>query len=139
MTPRSIIRWKSFWFGILVLGFLGWAWVRSMKVREGVAFVNAESRLILSHSVGHCELFVAPGWYEKTGPELFSGEPMPWNIVKWFQPWAAIERPTVEEGSLVQVAHWLLILLFLIPWSAFLAWRWRRQNLTKAHDAPPAP
>jgi hypothetical protein len=28
MTPRPLHKWKSFWLGILVLGFLGWAWMR---------------------------------------------------------------------------------------------------------------
>jgi hypothetical protein len=29
MTPREPCKWKSIWFGILVLGFLGWAWLVS--------------------------------------------------------------------------------------------------------------
>jgi hypothetical protein len=26
----------------------------------------------------------------------------------------------------IAIAHWFLILLFLIPWSGWLTWRWRQ-------------
>ena len=29
MKPRPFYRWKSFWLGLCVLVFLGWAWERS--------------------------------------------------------------------------------------------------------------
>ena len=31
MTPRPFYRWKSFWFGLLVLVFLGWVWADSQR------------------------------------------------------------------------------------------------------------
>jgi len=30
MNPRPLYHLKSFWFGMLVVGFLGWAWFRSI-------------------------------------------------------------------------------------------------------------
>ncbi len=28
----------------------------------------------------------------------------------------------------MRLAHWFLVLLFLVPWSGWLAWRWRRMR-----------
>jgi hypothetical protein len=54
-----------------------------------------------------------------------------------FQP--AIDSVVNEDDWDAHFAHWFLILAFLIPWSAFLGWRWRRQRiLTKVHDAAAA-
>lgn len=46
----------------------------------------------------------------------------------WFPP--AVKTKLVVEGEhwRVRVAHWFLILLFLIPWIGFLAWRIRKQR-----------
>jgi len=43
MTPRPLHRWKSFWLGILVLGFLGWAWVRSIVYDDRIVWMEAGS------------------------------------------------------------------------------------------------
>jgi len=40
MSPRPLHRWKSFWLGLLVLIFLGWAWLRSMSYHEGIRWFN---------------------------------------------------------------------------------------------------
>ena len=29
MKPRPLYRWKSFWFGVLIIVFLVWGWIRS--------------------------------------------------------------------------------------------------------------
>ena len=50
---------------------------------------------------------------------------------KWFPP--AFERTMREDAGEDRygfwvVAHWFLILLFLVPWLAFLFWRVRKQR-----------
>jgi hypothetical protein len=36
----------------------------------------------------------------------------------------------VVDGAVLSIflPYWLLVLAFLLPWSAFLAWRWRRMR-----------
>ena len=41
MSRRPIYRWKSFWLGVVVLCFLGWAWARSMTWRDEVIWQRA--------------------------------------------------------------------------------------------------
>ncbi len=40
---RQLYRWKSFWFGMLVIAFLGWAWARSTWHRGSYTRVEATS------------------------------------------------------------------------------------------------
>src|SRR6218665_3773821 len=42
MSQRPIYRWKSFWLGMVVLCFLGWAWARSMKRMDAVRWRYVE-------------------------------------------------------------------------------------------------
>jgi hypothetical protein len=47
----------------------------------------------------------------------------------WFQP--AYDRLTSSDDSPVYCfgfAHWFLILLFLLPWSAWLFLHWKREQ-----------
>jgi hypothetical protein len=37
MHPRPLYRWKSFWVGMLFLGFLGWAWASTLT--DGFMYV----------------------------------------------------------------------------------------------------
>jgi len=36
--------------------------------------------------------------------------------------------PFLKHDEGVLVPHWFLILIFLLPWTVFLAWRWRRMR-----------
>lgn len=135
MRARSIYRWKSFWLGILALGFLGWAWVRSMEREDHIAWGRSRGECIsLEQAAGSIFLYRGYNPYSELGftylpTAILCGESRR-------NPVGLMNSPV---GWRVEVDHWLLMLLFLIPWAAFLAWRWRRQRiLTKAHDAAPA-
>jgi hypothetical protein len=43
----------------------------------------------------------------------------------------------VRDGiSTYYLAHWFLMLLFLVPWSGWLTWRWRRlSRLQRENEA----
>ncbi len=122
---RPIYRWKSFWFGVLVIAFLGWGWARSRQDLDGV-FLNAGPfAIIASQNTGIVDLiwsslFTHPGpkglsWFHE-GAITFGGPLFP-KAVHW----------ETHDGQIqLIVAHWFLILLFLLPWSGWLAWRWRR-------------
>ena len=134
MMPRPFYRWKSVWFGVLVLGFLAFCWARSQQEYEGVYWNARDFTAWLGASSGE----VSFTWAEIGNTDTSVGFQQfgPPSGVYWF-PRAATY---ISLGSeIVSVAYWFLILLFLIPWSGFLAWRWRRQhNLTKADDTAPA-
>ena len=170
MTPRRLIRWRSFWLGILVLGFLGWAWRDSLSHTFGfqwkqltVANNSGGGVLVLRKAGGKWRWRVERGGASRYpshwDPPAFFVQPFLVGVSR--SPNAEVSALTVTEeldrasnpkewaqavvnefrsGSWALFApYWLLILLFLVPWTAFLAWRWQRQcNLTKAHDAPPA-
>ncbi|MCW1887866.1 hypothetical protein OKA04_24215 [Luteolibacter flavescens] len=41
-SPRPIHRWQTFWWGILVLTFLFWAWHRSYRNHDEAGFTFAD-------------------------------------------------------------------------------------------------
>ena len=126
MIPRRLIRWKSFWFGILVLGFLGWSWVRSMDFEEGISWVVPPHRLALAHEAGSA--FLVLRQTPSAASFYMGGQPIdPDEQVTWFPAPFRFELEN-DVQRVIGFAHWFLILLFLVPWSAFLAWRWQRQR-----------
>jgi hypothetical protein len=126
MPPRPLHRWKSFWLGILVLILLVSSWVWSMghytSWKWGSssggkwAYVGQDSGWIevgFGGGFGNAPQFWYDGWTHD----------MPSS---WFRQ--AIHGVASDGRWSVQLAHWLLTLLFLIPWTAFLAWRVRRMK-----------
>jgi hypothetical protein len=127
MTPRPLIRWKSFWLGILALGFLGVAWVRSGGYNDAVGFnvvdryweVGQDSGMFLIGAVRDEGASPSINFVSTKRPEVVRSFP---KGILWEHTNGG------PEGVYAFVAHWFLILLFAIPWSAFLAWRWHRQK-----------
>jgi hypothetical protein len=120
MTPRPLYRWKSFWFGMLVIAFLGWAWAHSMRH-------SAVIYLWFPHKTGFCllhggELTIAVMESQNREWSIYSHFDSPSQENPWFQP--AVELVPFDEWKGLSLAHWFLILLFLVPWSGWLAWRW---------------
>jgi hypothetical protein len=124
MRPRPLIRWKSFWLGILVLGFLGWARVRSMEREDHIAWGYSRGECIsLEQAAGRLFLYRGYNPYSVLGltyvPSTFlHGESAHKPVALMYSP----------VGWRVEAAHWFLMLLFLLPWLAFLAWRVRKQR-----------
>jgi len=50
MPSRRLLRWKSFWFGILLMVFLGWAWRDSMD--RGTYLAPAPGRILFWNTDG---------------------------------------------------------------------------------------
>jgi hypothetical protein len=46
----------------------------------------------------------------------------------WFPPVFEHSSAAYDGWAMVEVAHWFLILLFLVPWLGFLFWRVRKQK-----------
>ncbi len=128
MSSHSLHRWKSFWLGLLVLFFLGWAWVRSIHRIDDISYKASTS----SRSWGACTGFgaVLLGWsddpFAPDGLSFSSYRAGPDWVTTWFPEAILLEGGTDESWQNFRIAHWFLILLFLVPWAGFLLWRVRR-------------
>ena len=134
MTPRPLIKWKSFRLGLLVLGFLGAAWILGMKDNHWFYASTPRFSLGAAHDQGRLMLFVNVARFEwgigvKSSPHS--------TPVAWFPaPLHAQVSPANANGvprpahAHLRVAHWLLILLFSLVWSAWLFWhsKWEHKK-----------
>ena len=132
MKPRPLYRWKSFWLGLIVLGFLGWAWVRSMTNLESLNWTGKEVSVgvinVSAKAEFYCEKSSAlkPSWFSFSQNDFVDRSP------EWFPP--ALQRNSYflkrskVQVSEVWIAHWSFILLFSLLWSAWLFWHWKREQ-----------
>lgn len=132
MTPRPFYRWRSFWLGVLVIVFLGWAWMRSISRTEGWEYSTTVTRSgVLAQRSGTVVL----AWNDPSAVgdpvQFFSHEMAPEDSP--LPPAFELDRWDMEPGRgetiLCTIAHWFLILLFLVPWCGWLAWRLRTSGL----------
>jgi len=127
MQPRPLYRWKSFWLGLCVLVGLSWAWVDSVSYVSGVMWNSATGyRTSLENTDGILGFFHY---------HLHGAEPTGLAVARfatnaeYATPRALVlHTESVEVGLGFTVGYWLLILLFLVRWTASLAWRWRRMR-----------
>jgi hypothetical protein len=142
MTPRPFHRWKSFWFGVLILAFLGWVWASSVGYRSEMLLPwDAYKNLSLIQANGRLLFVRYDGWNQTLGvrkPKL-SHHPHP--ETRWWQPAVSITEtgPSEIPGWSISVAHWFLILLFLILWTACLFCRSRRMKRFAVAVGEPQP
>ena len=124
MKRRPIYRWKSFWLGVLVLGFLLWVWAHSMGRASG--FGMREGR--------ECaDVFVFDGDFTAISYEDLVATPR--------KMWGYSElrkRPTfvlpkwafrLRYGALfywVVFPLWVPVVGWLAVWGGWMVWRWRR-------------
>ncbi len=133
MYPRPIHRWKSFWFGLLVLAFFGWAWEDSMERYSGVSWGSAASCKVAR--IRHVNGFIAVGIGDHTlPPGAMAG--FRTNRLKSARGSQNFARPHISRDPFgvlfIVVPHWLLALLFFLPWAGWLVWR---KRLRKAGGA----
>jgi len=130
MHPRPLYRWKSFWLGVLVLGFIGWAWWDSFQ-RELMAYhVGNTHEVQLVRTEGAS--FVASG-------DDFVGElpgfgvryPAGIGMERWKGVW---ELYGVRHHRIPDA---LVFFSFLGLWGGWLAWRWRRMRRATSNDDLP--
>lgn len=141
MSSHSLHRWKSFWLGLLVLIFLGWAWVRSIHRIDDISYKASTS----SRSWGACTGFgaVILGWsddpFAPDGLRFSSYRAGPDWVTTWFPEAILMEGDPDESWQNFRIAHWFLILHFLVPWAGFLVWRVRRvkrHSMSEPQSAP---
>lgn len=140
MPPRPLHHWKSFWLGLLVLIFLGWAWVRSMHHVDDIYYEPSTSSKTWGATSGLGAVLLT--WevhpFPPNGLNFDSYPVKPsWPTNIWF-PKAITLQERGTGGSQykgIAIAHWFLILLFLVAWAGFLFWRVRRMR--SAGEMPP--
>ena len=115
MRPRPLYKWKSFWLGILVLGFMGWAWARSTARMDGVSwgYNDKGDNMELWHAFGGIDFSM--------GNDPFDTGTVP-GIGGYSYNLAVSPVPT---GRL---PIWFLMLHFCLVWSAWLFFHWKREQ-----------
>lgn len=142
MSPRPLHRWKSFWLGLLVLIFLGWAWQRSIRHLDSFGIANSAGSVGgLVYQRDSTVILTAPGTMRiLPGTRLFTILlPYPRNY-PLIPPPLSVGRNASQPYHTIIIAHWLLVLLFFVPWVGFLLWRVRRmRRLAGSSTKDPAP
>jgi hypothetical protein len=135
---RPLYRWKSIWLGVLVIVFLGWAWMRSISHTEGWEYFTALTGPGVLAQRSGTMVFV---WNDPTAggdPVRFSSHemtpedgPLPpaFELDRWDM------QPGRGETIRCTIAHWFLILLFLVPWTGWLIGRYRAMSRSQIADA----
>jgi hypothetical protein len=125
-TPRPFYKWKSFCLGILVLGCLAWAWVRSSTHAD---FLSWKSGGDLSLGVGQVDgsVYIWRDNWEALVPVGFDAGSNPAPERTWFSDSAF--SYSGGRMKLLTVAHWLVAFLFVVPWVGWLFWRVGKQRI----------
>src|ERR1043165_6703513 len=132
MNPRPLHRSKTLWLGVFILLSLAWAWLISMDSCMAVEIDTSRGWLSLAQMQGEAGIFAEAtttrGWHLLTTHR---------NGIGGTPGYQAFWQGIASAHGLIVTTHATLILLFLIPWAAFLAWRWRRtRHLTDSKPAP---
>lgn len=122
MTPRPLFRWKSFWFGVFVIAFLGWAWVRSISHMENFSVSTPVGSVALASELGWVSIFLNPPIPGRPRFSYLHEAPYP-GLYLSFE-----SRLYELDGGFIGVSYRFLVVLFILPWSGWLAWRWCRSN-----------
>jgi hypothetical protein len=135
----NLHRSMTFWFGILVMGFIAWAWwdsgrYQSAAVCRKIEIENFDDGVRISHNTDD--------YYQMVDSEGFDQWRYPAAILARKLKAGSLPRPHFErfddQGSFPFVArppgdwdlflpHWLLLLEAALLWGALLAWRARRR------------
>ncbi|RYD24970.1 MAG: hypothetical protein EOP87_25230 [Verrucomicrobiaceae bacterium] len=143
MKPRPVYRWKTFWLGIFILTYLGWAWATSPGTMtttaitipgRWLAVTQLDSQVGFFHGKSSTLSSFTPGTPSATPEWDFAFERRPSRSTIDHVYWESALR-RYSRGFII--THWLLILLFLALWIPILALRWMRLNRLSA--SAPAP
>jgi hypothetical protein len=127
VPTRPIHHWPSFWLGLFVSAFLGWAWWDSHRYFSSLTWVGKGIAWSAGGKVGCSLVYQSPG-----GPFSFATTRMPFGSV-WLEGIFA-------KFKTYALPHWIPFVSFVLLWATLLFWRWRRlQHLAKSRPlAPPA-
>ncbi|MCW1924994.1 hypothetical protein OKA05_20695 [Luteolibacter arcticus] len=128
MLPRPFHRWKSFWLGLFVLGFLSWAWWDSLGTDTRVTHAGPNTAWQVSRMDGHTA-FVAgrpaiiakiPGW-------SFHREKKRRSMAELTNDWRRSRHADVRYFTIPDI---IIVVPCFAAWLNWIAWRmWRSQRL----------
>lgn len=126
MNPRRLYRWKSFWLGVFVLCSLEWAWIRSLSYYSyfDMRWIGLGLGIGFGQERGEIELVAIRE--TESSRVFFMDGPLGTNDV-WLAP--PFTHKVYTEDNHFWFAHWLLILLFMLAWGSWLAWRLRQLRM----------
>ena len=144
---HQLHRSITFWSGLLVMGFVCWAWRDSLghdsyASWKDLSFANSESRFYISQIPGQSSPFVAGregaerhdlGFHSLPLPFVARGQgavapPYPDDSAT-FEEWTKRGWNTLPVGSWqLCIPTWLILLAVAIPWTALMLWRVRRRK-----------
>ena len=135
MTARPFYRWKSFWLGVVALLFLGWGWYRAVERNGGVLVITPAFNVGVNQYEGQVGFYVN---LSKQKWAISSASSLRWDKVGCFPPPWDVEVSRTggtvygERHVHARFAHWFLMLVFVTVWSAWLAWKWKREQMRMA-------
>ena len=134
--PHALHRSIIFWSGLLMMGFICWAWWDSMRAFSGIS----SPQFFLNHAAGGVGAGfkdVPFGGYSTRRDNLkycwVEGDEM--NPGIWLheapdEEVTAIPLPIIRRGTWVSslIPHWLILLTVAAVWLGLLFWRGRRRK-----------
>jgi hypothetical protein len=148
----ALHRSITFWSGILVIAFIGWAWRDSKASISALIFHHGR----IANEYAGVTVTLSP-WYEVNqllphrsaterrvsfealpAPHVAHGTSTPadsnplepfdrrWEIGEWHQASFAIYGGA--DSWLLFIPHWLILLAIALPWTGLLLWRARRRK-----------
>lgn len=141
MKPKPLYRSMTFWFGILVIGFICLAWWDSRRVGRGMnihqfGFVHAGNQLHITFEPDLLGQIWKPDFTRGGVPAIPVGDAFPkldWGPIMVTD--AVTSRPR-RIGSILVIPHWLPLLAFALPWTGLLLLRARRIRRVKPTFTP---
>ena len=141
MTPRPLYRWKSLWFGILILGFIAWAWKRSATHRDALVYTHATTTYAVESQFSWISLTAFPFPHSIPAPGITAPGWQFYSEIPWDSDLSYFKPPFIQihDGRFhhLWIAWWVPALSFLLPWIAFLTWRHHRMKRRAAIPRAP--
>jgi hypothetical protein len=134
-------RSRAFWFGVPGLLFLLWAWVDSVKMKSSwwsgrhwsAHLAQYENYLQLQLSRTRTSVSSKKWvWGAERTPRATANS---WPRCKYRPRWTHIDDPDSATDVLL-LPHWFVVLLYLLPWSGVVAWRWWQRRRMTAAELP---
>lgn len=150
---QQLHRSITFWSGLLVMAFTGWAWRDSYPfesvARRGPALISSTEGFLC---VGHLLGISGDDFHRSKGATEYAFEALPlpfsvwggsvlgWTVWGGAAPYpdnpstdtfrAAATRSwiTMTPYRLVGIPYWLILLAVAVPWSGLLVWRAKRRK-----------
>lgn len=114
---RPLYRWKSFWLGLFVLVFVGWAYVDSFRFHAMACQTAGGRTMVVYRSYGVTRFGEGPTSGFSYNPEWdFTYDDRDSPFPNW------VRKPDVP---LFEVRDSLVFFSFLGLWGSGLTWRWR--------------